>query len=111
MLGNNNLSKIHFADFLEKFGYDREEETRRQVFLIGQEPYCFSFTPTGNDPQCRQMYTDCVGFVTYMEETDQYLIADVSMVELYPYTRTMRNGVTAHSVKLNRSEMKELTLG
>lgn len=55
MLGNNNLSRANFAEFLEKNKLVRDGN--RNVFYVGSEKWAY-VEDFGNQ-QCRQFYDDC----------------------------------------------------
>lgn len=92
----NNESKHYFNSFLKEFNLSRAD--RRNVVILpnGEK---FSFSVSMHDfLECRQTYIDCKGFISFHYDTGRYYIKRVKDVSSFPYSRTMRDGTTAHSV-------------
>jgi hypothetical protein len=77
-IGNNNLSRIIFKDFLEENQY--EQDGRRNVFIKNGKKIAFSITE--DKIQCRQFYEDCSGLVCYDMSENKYYEFDRSDLEL-----------------------------
>lgn len=101
---NNNLSKKLFKQFLKNNKQFKKVEGNRQVFYLNGEKWCFSVSDT--KAQCRQFYEDCKGFVTYMLEDSKYLAARVDNPSQHTWSRTMKNGIRAYSVKPDNTLMR-----
>lgn len=111
MIGKNNESVSHFAEFLNYTGFKRDfsKGKSRQTFIcpdgkIGQ----FSFTTKGNKPQARQFYEDAVYLFTKMEEDGNILYAKVSIdLDGRVATRVIpKCGTRGYNVKFEKSDMK-----
>ena len=100
MAGMNNVSKRIFSDFVKSRGLMRDEGAR-QVMFDGKEKLSFSVSTRETVLECRQTYEDCDGFVTYHVPTNTFYKIMVPNIPEYCYSRTMKNGTRAYSVKVD----------
>lgn len=73
-MGNNNLSRVLFKEFLEENQY--KQDGKRNVFFLDGKKMAFSVTE--DKIQCRQFYEDCDGLVCYNMAADTLQVFDRS---------------------------------
>lgn len=105
----NNESKHYFAKFLSIYGLKRDNSTRRQVFF-DKSGLKFSFSVSNNPDilECRQLYEDCHGFVTYHIQTETFYRVNVDRPSSFTYSRTTRTGIQAFSAKVKLDSAIEI---
>jgi len=102
----NNESKFYFNNFLKDFGPKRLDSRQIAVFPNG-ERFSFSVSTKETSVECRQTYSDCDGFISYHYDSGKYYIKRIQNISSYPYSRTTRTGITAHSIKLPIYKVRE----
>lgn len=93
----NNLSKVLFKEFLNITKLDRGKGNRQVVNFNGDK-WQFSIS-TKERLECRQLYEDCKGFITFHLPTSNVYICEVDDISNYVWSRTMKDGTKAFSVE------------
>lgn len=64
-IGNNNLSRALFKEFIERNRLSRPVRDSRNVVIVGDALY--AFTIGDQNQRCRQFYDDCDGIYIYTD--------------------------------------------
>ena len=106
----NNISRLCFAQFVEKNKNKVSRVDHRNVLEMNGELYSFSVV---EKPiiECRQFYDDCVGVICYNIKTNKTYLVDSKSLYVYKSpNRITTTGIKAFSAKAEQNSKFEIQM-
>lgn len=106
-MDRNNKSRKIFSEFLLQNNLTRDD--KRNVFNWGNKKWAFCLNDHYSKiVTCRQLYDDCIGFVSYDEDLGQYKMALRKNISTKTPSRISPNGMCAYSVKVDYNSLAKV---